>query len=50
MRMAPNCAVAPAPMVAAMPTPAVNGAIRRTLKKAEAKPVSASTPIDENWL
>ncbi len=37
-------------MVAAMPTPAVSGAINRTLKKAEAKPVSASTPMDANWL
>ena len=31
MRMAPSCAVVPAPMVAANPTPAVTGAITRTL-------------------
>ena len=50
IRIAPSWAVAPAPMVAAMPTPAVSGAISRTLKKADAKPVRASTPMDENWL
>ena len=32
-------------MVAASATPAVTGAISRTLKNADAKPVSASTPI-----
>ena len=37
--MAPSCAVAPAPMVAAKAMAAVAGAIIRTLKKAEAKPV-----------
>ena len=45
IRMAPNCAVVPAPMVAAKATPAVHGAIIRTLKNADRKPVSASTPM-----
>jgi hypothetical protein len=36
--------------VAAIAMPAVRGAIRRTLKYAEAKPMSASTPTSENWL
>ena len=50
MRMAPNCAVAPAPIVAANPIPAISGEIRRTLRKAEVKPASASTPICCSWL
>ena len=50
MRIAPSWAVAPAPIVAARPMPAVSGAISRTLKYADANPVSASTPISANWL
>ena len=38
IRIAPSCAVAPAPMVAARAMPAISGAISRTLKNAEAKP------------
>ena len=44
-RMAPSCAVEPAPMVAARPMPAMTGAAMRTLMKAAKKPVSASTPM-----
>ena len=44
MRMAPSCAVAPAPMVAASATPAVAGAMNRTLRNAPRKPVRASIP------
>ena len=47
IRMAPSCAVAPAPMVADSATAVVAGAISRTLKKADANPVRASTPISE---
>ena len=46
IRIAPSCAVAPAPMVADSATAVVPGAINRTLTKADAKPVSASTPTD----
>ncbi len=45
MRMAPICAVEPAPIVADRPIPAMTGAAIRTLMKAEKNPVSASTPI-----
>ncbi|CAG6919130.1 hypothetical protein PICSAR240_04404 [Mycobacterium avium subsp. paratuberculosis] len=45
MRIAPNCAVAPAPIVAASARPAVQGAIIRTFKNAERNPVNASTPM-----
>ncbi|SLH84442.1 Uncharacterised protein [Mycobacteroides abscessus subsp. abscessus] len=44
-RIAPSCAVEPAPMVAARPMPEITGAAMRTLRKAEKKPVSASTPM-----
>ncbi len=44
-RMAPSCAVAPAPMVAASAMPAITGATTRTLRKADRKPVSASMPM-----
>ncbi len=50
MRIAPSCAVAPAPMVAARAMPAVTGAMIRTLMYAETKPVNASTPTPESWL
>ena len=43
--MAPSCAVAPAPMVAASAMPAMTGATMRTLRKADRKPVSASMPM-----
>ena len=45
IRMAPNCAVTPAPKVAAKPIPATTGAAIRTLMKAAKNPVSASMPI-----
>ena len=45
IRMAPSCAVAPAPIVAARAIPAVTGAAMRTLMNAAKKPVSASTPM-----
>ncbi|SKX93326.1 Uncharacterised protein [Mycobacteroides abscessus subsp. abscessus] len=44
-RMAPNCAVAPAPIVAASAIPAITGTAMRTLMKAEKNPVNASTPM-----
>ena len=47
IRIAPSCAVAPAPIVAASAMAAVAGAINRTLKNADANPVNASTPISE---
>ena len=39
IRMAPSCAVTPAPKVAARPIPATTGAEIRTLMKAARKPV-----------
>ena len=45
MRIAPSCAVTPAPKVAAKPMPATMGAEMRTLMNAARKPVSASMPI-----
>ena len=45
MRMAPSCAVTPAPNVAAKPMPATIGAEMRTLMKAARNPVSASMPM-----
>ena len=45
IRMAPNCAVTPAPKVAAKPIPATTGAAIRTLMNAAKNPVSASMPI-----
>jgi len=45
IRMAPSCAVTPAPNVAAKPTPATTGAVMRTLMKAAKNPVKASMPI-----
>ena len=50
MRIAPSCAVAPAPMVAANAMAAVNGVTSRVLTNADANPISASTPISESWL
>ena len=50
MRMAPICAVEPAPIVADNPIPAMTGAAIRTLMNAEKKPVSASTPMLPNEL
>src|SRR6202035_862936 len=50
IRIAPNWAVAPAPIVAANPIAAITGASSRTLKYAEANPVSASTPTLANSL
>lgn len=47
MRMAPSCAVKPAPTVAERARPATSGAISRVLKYAEMKPVNAAVPI---WL
>ncbi len=44
-RIAPNCAVAPAPIVAARAMPEITGTAMRTLMNAEKKPVSASTPM-----
>ena len=44
-RMAPSCAVVPAPMVAASAMPAITGATMRTLRNADRKPVSASMPM-----
>src|SRR5258708_885453 len=44
MRMAPSSAVAPAPTVAAKPTPATTGAAMRTLISAAKNPVNASPP------
>ncbi|SKS47789.1 Uncharacterised protein [Mycobacteroides abscessus subsp. abscessus] len=44
-RMAPNCAVVPAPIVAAIAMPATTGATMRTLRNADRKPVSASIPM-----
>ena len=43
--MAPNWAVAPAPMVAASAIPAITGATTRTFRNADRKPVSASMPM-----
>jgi hypothetical protein len=37
-------------MVAAKPTPAISGAARRVLTKAETKPANASTPTCASWL
>ena len=45
IRMAPSCAVTPAPKVAAKPIPATTGAAMRTLMNAARNPVSASMPI-----
>lgn len=45
IRIAPNCAVTPAPNVAANPIPATTGAAIRTLMNAAKNPVSASIPI-----
>ena len=50
IRIAPSWAVAPAPMVADNATEVVPGTISRTLKKADAKPVSASNPTEASWL
>ena len=50
MRIEPNCAVAPAPIVAANATPAVAGAMNRTLRNAPRKPVSASIPTLDSVL
>ncbi len=50
IRIAPSWAVAPAPMVADSATAVVPGTMSRTLKNADAKPVSASNPTDANWL
>lgn len=47
MRIAPSCAVNPAPTVAERARPATSGAISRVLKYAEMKPVKAAVPI---WL
>ncbi len=43
--MAPNWAVAPAPMVAASAMPAITGATTRTFRNADRKPVNASIPM-----
>nr|CRL74259.1 hypothetical protein CPGR_03571 [Mycolicibacterium komanii] len=48
MRIAPNCAVTPAPNVAANPIPATTGAAIRTLMNAAKNPVNASIPISPN--
>ena len=45
IRIAPNCAVTPAPKVAASPMPATTGAAMRTLMKADRNPVKASIPM-----
>ncbi len=45
IRIAPNCAVTPAPKVAANPIPATTGAAMRTLMNAARNPVSASMPM-----
>ncbi|AMC49179.1 Uncharacterised protein [Mycobacterium tuberculosis] len=45
IRMAPNCAVAPAPTVAASATPETMGAATRVLASAAKNPVNASTPM-----
>ena len=50
IRIAPICAVAPAPIVADNATGVVPGTMSRTLKNADANPVSASMPTDANWL
>jgi hypothetical protein len=50
MRMAPSCAVTPAPNVAAKPIPATTGATRRTLRNADKNPVNASMPISPSEL
>ncbi len=42
--------MAPAPIVADSATDVVPGTMSRTLKNAEANPVSASKPTDANWL
>jgi hypothetical protein len=44
IRIAPNCAVTPAPNVAANPIPATTGATMRTLMNAARNPVNASIP------
>ena len=45
IRIAPSCAVTPAPNVAASPIPATTGAAMRTLMNAARNPVSASMPM-----
>ncbi len=45
IRIAPSCAVTPAPNVAARPMPATTGAEMRTLMNAARNPVSASMPM-----
>ena len=50
IRIAPNCAVTPAPKVAANPIPATTGAAIRTLMNAAKNPVNASMPMLPNEL
>ncbi len=50
IRIAPSCAVAPAPMVAANAIAAVSGEISRTLKNADANPVNASVLVEASRL